>query len=216
MSPSLPPLPDENDLAEILDLFEEVCGARLTYSYLTIGGAHDDLPPGWQGAVRQSYTDSIVGQSDCNTLVGLFINVERPFREHGWAANVVQQMKTIRTHRELRHLIIPLRLPKHYTRENAALPIAEFATMRRGDGQPVDYWLRLHTQLGAQVVATCDTSHQHAMSLLDFGDQFGVHFDETGYHLVEKNGQWYRAYVDVDRQFVLVNQGCVWVQYPPA
>jgi NADH-quinone oxidoreductase subunit D len=27
----------------ILDLFEEVCGARLTYSYLTIGGAHDDL-----------------------------------------------------------------------------------------------------------------------------------------------------------------------------
>ena len=31
----------------ILDLFEEVCGARLTYSYLTIGGAHDDLPTGW-------------------------------------------------------------------------------------------------------------------------------------------------------------------------
>jgi NADH-quinone oxidoreductase subunit D len=31
----------------ILDLFEDVCGARLTYSYLTIGGAHDDLPAGW-------------------------------------------------------------------------------------------------------------------------------------------------------------------------
>jgi NADH-quinone oxidoreductase subunit D len=31
----------------ILDLFEEVCGARLTYSYITIGGAHDDLPEGW-------------------------------------------------------------------------------------------------------------------------------------------------------------------------
>jgi NADH-quinone oxidoreductase subunit D len=31
----------------ILDLFEEVCGARLTYSYITIGGPHDDLPPGW-------------------------------------------------------------------------------------------------------------------------------------------------------------------------
>ncbi len=32
---------------KILDLFEDVCGARLTYSYLTIGGAHDDLPEGW-------------------------------------------------------------------------------------------------------------------------------------------------------------------------
>src|SRR5437899_4913079 len=32
---------------QILDLLEEVCGARLTYSYITIGGAHDDFPPGW-------------------------------------------------------------------------------------------------------------------------------------------------------------------------
>lgn len=31
----------------ILDLFEEACGARLTYSYLTVGGATADLPPGW-------------------------------------------------------------------------------------------------------------------------------------------------------------------------
>jgi NADH-quinone oxidoreductase subunit D len=32
---------------KILDLFEEVCGARLTYSYLTVGGATADLPDGW-------------------------------------------------------------------------------------------------------------------------------------------------------------------------
>lgn len=31
----------------ILDLFEAACGARLTYSYLTVGGVHDDLPDGW-------------------------------------------------------------------------------------------------------------------------------------------------------------------------
>ena len=32
---------------KILDLFEEACGARLTYSYLTVGGATADLPQGW-------------------------------------------------------------------------------------------------------------------------------------------------------------------------
>jgi NADH-quinone oxidoreductase subunit D len=37
----------------ILDLFEDVCGARLTYSYLTIGGAHDDLPDGWTARARK-------------------------------------------------------------------------------------------------------------------------------------------------------------------
>ncbi len=37
----------------ILDLFEEVCGARLTYSYITIGGVHDDLPSGWVERCRE-------------------------------------------------------------------------------------------------------------------------------------------------------------------
>jgi NADH-quinone oxidoreductase subunit D len=36
----------------ILDLFEEVCGARLTYSYITIGGVHDDFPDGWVGRCK--------------------------------------------------------------------------------------------------------------------------------------------------------------------
>ena len=41
----------------ILDLFEDVCGARLTYSYLTIGGAHDDLPDGWLERAARTFLD---------------------------------------------------------------------------------------------------------------------------------------------------------------
>jgi len=37
----------------ILDLFEEVCGARLTYSYITIGGVHDDFPSGWTQRLQE-------------------------------------------------------------------------------------------------------------------------------------------------------------------
>lgn len=44
----------------ILDLFEEVCGARLTYSYLTVGGATHDfpasiqIPPGLASLTKRS------------------------------------------------------------------------------------------------------------------------------------------------------------------
>lgn len=38
---------------KILDLFEEACGARLTYSYLTVGGATADLPNGWLAKCEQ-------------------------------------------------------------------------------------------------------------------------------------------------------------------
>ena len=31
----------------IIDLFEDVCGARLLYNYIWIGGLSHDLPPGW-------------------------------------------------------------------------------------------------------------------------------------------------------------------------
>jgi NADH-quinone oxidoreductase subunit D len=37
---------------KILDLFEEACGARLTYSYITIGGATHDFPDGWVDRAR--------------------------------------------------------------------------------------------------------------------------------------------------------------------
>ena len=37
----------------ILDLFEELCGARLTYNYIRIGGVMADIPEGWDDRVRQ-------------------------------------------------------------------------------------------------------------------------------------------------------------------
>ena len=37
----------------ILDLFEAACGARLTYSYITIGGVHEDVPDGWIDRCRE-------------------------------------------------------------------------------------------------------------------------------------------------------------------
>jgi NADH-quinone oxidoreductase subunit D len=36
----------------ILDLFEELCGARLTYNYVRIGGVMADTPAGWEKKVR--------------------------------------------------------------------------------------------------------------------------------------------------------------------
>jgi len=37
----------------ILDLFEEFCGARLTYNSMRIGGLPQDIPPGWDKKVRE-------------------------------------------------------------------------------------------------------------------------------------------------------------------
>jgi NADH-quinone oxidoreductase subunit D len=48
----------------ILDLFEEYCGARLTYNSMRIGGLPLDIPPGWDRKVREFCTimDEKVGE----------------------------------------------------------------------------------------------------------------------------------------------------------
>lgn len=38
---------------KILDLFEMLCGARLTYSYIIVGGVRYDLPEGWIDKCRE-------------------------------------------------------------------------------------------------------------------------------------------------------------------
>src|SRR6185436_14199165 len=41
----------------ILSIFEKICGARLTYSYIRIGGVFNDAPPGWLEEVAQFCDD---------------------------------------------------------------------------------------------------------------------------------------------------------------
>src|SRR5260370_1612041 len=53
----------------ILDLLEEVCGARLTYSYITIGGVHDDLPEGWVDRCRKFFDYLVPRVQKYNTLL---------------------------------------------------------------------------------------------------------------------------------------------------
>ena len=61
---------------QILDLFELICGARLTYSCMRIGGMGYDLPPGWVERCRRVLVD-IARTTDENdrllTANGIFL-----------------------------------------------------------------------------------------------------------------------------------------------
>ncbi|MBI4235963.1 MAG: NADH-quinone oxidoreductase subunit D [Chloroflexi bacterium] len=48
---------------KVLDLFEMVCGARITFSYMRVGGVSHDLPPGFDAALY-SFLDDFEGRVD--------------------------------------------------------------------------------------------------------------------------------------------------------
>ncbi len=53
----------------ILDLFEEICGARLTYNYIRIGGVMADSPDGWEKKVRTFVNDMAKHIDEYDTLL---------------------------------------------------------------------------------------------------------------------------------------------------
>ena len=44
----------------IMDLFEQLCGARITYNYVRIGGVSNDVPDGWVDSARK-FVDHMKG-----------------------------------------------------------------------------------------------------------------------------------------------------------
>ena len=53
----------------ILDLFEEICGARLTYNYIRIGGVMADAPEGWLDGVRRFVKEMYGHVDEYDTLL---------------------------------------------------------------------------------------------------------------------------------------------------
>jgi NADH-quinone oxidoreductase subunit D len=53
----------------IIDLFNELCGARLTYNYMRVGGVKWDAPPGWIDKVREFIPYMLKKLDEYNDLV---------------------------------------------------------------------------------------------------------------------------------------------------
>lgn len=165
--------------------------------------------------MRADHQDVTIDRKEASTQVGLFILIEDEFRRHGWAASVITEMKNLAGRRHLASLIIPLRPPR-YQKEYAGMSMQEFAALKREDGLPLDHGVRRHVRLGAKETGVSGTSHQHAFFLRDFCRMFPVSpVARSGHTFVQqKDGGWYNLYVDLESEFVLVNQGCVRVQHP--
>lgn len=58
-----------NDREKIIDMFNELCGARLTYNYMRVGGVKWDAPDGWIEKVRDFIPYMKNKLKDYDTLV---------------------------------------------------------------------------------------------------------------------------------------------------
>ena len=73
-------------------LLEEVSGARLTHSYVRVGGVFKDLPDGWTGKVTSRMAEIRVALAECETM----LNGNKIFRDRMAGIGPFSKADTIR------------------------------------------------------------------------------------------------------------------------
>lgn len=90
-------------------------------------------------------------------------------------------------------------------------PIAEYAAQTRGDGLPVDPWLRVHTRLGGRIIGVAALSMTIPGTLTEWRDWTGLPFDTDG--LVDVEGGLVPVLVDTAQDHAVYVEPNIWVHH---
>ncbi len=86
--------------------------------------------------------------------------------------------------KKYQYLLVPALPPSQFEKENISMSMEELAGLKQKDGQFYDYWVRLHTRKGAEVIGYCDDSHRFVFNLEDFSRYVSsTPINSTGEHV---------------------------------
>ena len=183
-----------------------------------------NLPAGWQGAVKQAYLDSNTKGLIPNTQMALLAFTLPRFRKRGVSEKVLMKMCSTAQKRGYHYLLVPALPPTQFQKDHVRTGMEEISNLKRDDGKDYDYWIRLHKKNGATVIGTCPHSHRFVFNMADFSRYVSSDpIDRTGEQIVRMDkdhmlgpnriNMWQLVYADVERSFVTFDWGCIWVQY---
>jgi len=183
----------------------------------------DPLPDGWQGSVRKSFLDAREGLEP-NTMVALLAFTLSRYRKGGLSERVLSKMCVTGQERGYKYMLLPALPPSQFEENNVRLKMDEIIDLKRDDGKYYDYWLRIHTRKGAEIIGSCETSHRFIFSLKDFSEYVSSDpVETTGEHVIRMDkdlvlgnnskNMWQLVYADIERSFVTFDWGCVWARY---
>ncbi len=142
----------------------------------------DDLPDGgWDDVVLSTTRDREEGRRGTE-VSALEITIQPDLRGKGLAGVVLAAMRDNARRRGHRLLVAPVR-PNEKSRYPTE-PMRTYARRVRGDGLPVDAWLRVHMRAGARIVKVAPRSMTIPGTLAQWRAWTGLPFDSPGPVLV--------------------------------
>ena len=140
----------------------------------------EHLPSGYDDALVRAF--STVDPSTHNTLSVMAVAVHPGHRSQGLSSLVLGELRRRAQADGLSYVIAPVRptLKSGYP----LTPMADFAQWRRGDGQHIDPWIRLHERLGAVILGPADKSMVITGSVGEWESWTRMLFPQSGAYVV--------------------------------
>ncbi len=145
-------------------------------------GTPDDLPDGWDDALRRGVTNHKAGEKP-TAVSALVATVHEDFTGKGLSRKIIEGMKSRAVAHGLKHLIAPVR-PNLKTRYPLT-PIENYVKWRTPAGLFFDPWLRTHERIGGTFMKIVPRSMELVWPISDWATWTKMKFPETGDYIVE-------------------------------
>ena len=167
---------DELALLESERLVAAGWGVRIVWD-----GSPADLPSGYSDSLGRSLRDHDENRRP-DTFVVSAIQVDGRQAGRSLAGTMITALTEHATYLGLPRVIAPVRptLKHRYP----LTPIEEYASWVRGDGQPLDPWLRTHMRLGARILAGSNNSQTFNGSVAEWEHWSGLALPASGSYIV--------------------------------
>ena len=172
-------------------------------------GTPADLPDqGWDDVMGRAVRALVAPRP--TTAVAAFQIVVLPERRgQGLSTLVVAAMRDNARLRGHTNLVAPVR--PNGKDADPATSMEEYALRIRGDGLPMDPWLRVHARLGATIVKVCPASMAIAGSLEQWRAWTGLPFDHDG--MITVPGALAPVHVSIAHDRAVYVEPNVWMRH---
>lgn len=175
---------------------------------LDIDGRRELPVGGWDQSLIWAHSD-LYREVEPDVASALEVSVHRDWQGQGLSSRMIAAMREAAREKGFSNLLAPVR-PTGVEAETG-ISMAEYATLTRLDGLPVDPWLRVHVRLGGVIEMVAPISQTISGSLAQWRSWTGLPFDSDGPTHVP--GTLGPVHVHLDDDYAVYVESNVWVRH---
>lgn len=171
-------------------------------------GSLENVPGGWDAAIELAFTQHEQGINP-NTLLGLAGAIPKTHQGKGLSSEIVRGFRKLAKIYGLAQFLGPVRPVGMF--EQGIQDVTTWAKACDKAGLPLDYWLRVHTRMGAKIVGVALESQRVEGTLAQWQEWTQQQWQYSGEYLLPTTLQ--AIHVDIEKNSAYYYDPSIWVAH---